>query len=72
MHRYEFDCKFAVASIDGEPRLVSMFIGSDSTFYYHFSASQGMQLAVQVRRRFFVFQITLLKEASSASRGWCE
>lgn len=36
-----FDCKFAIASKNGEPCLISLFIGSGSTYYYHFSASRG-------------------------------
>ena len=51
----EFDCKFAVASIEGEPCLVSMFIGANSTFYYHFSASQGMPTRGASAAAFFRF-----------------
>ena len=68
----EFDCKFAVASTDGEPRLVSMFIGANSTFYYHFSASQGMPTRGASAAAIFRFSdYAFERGASRVHLGWC-
>jgi hypothetical protein len=52
---HTLDCKFAVARKDDKPCLISLFIGCDSTYYYHFSASQGAPVRGASSAAFFRF-----------------